>query len=435
MHEVPFPGEPHAIEEDTLVRPSLLFASLMAAVCTLIAPLTPPAELDAAGAQPGSQPLHFHAGTSARDIPFRYEFGHIILPVLVADSLVIDMMLDSGFGVNGAILLDPAIGQALHLHYSGQTPLGGGGTSGQMFADVATNATLSVPGVTFSGQTLLVVTDAEPYRNFPARGIIGKTLFDCTVEIDYETSRLHLHDADTYRPPDGCTSLETTFTYGIPVVQATLAAEGAADVPVKLIVDTGAVQLLLFPWTSAGIQLPERLVTARERILSKGFNGIVLGSSGRIPRLHLGPYTLNNVVTSFPDSATWGSALVLGQDGMLGNDELRHFVVAFDYAHQRIHLKPNARFAEPFETDMSGMMWEPTPEGWLTVVDVIPDSPATESGIETGDLIVAIDGRSPAEWGWPALEALFMREGARARLTIERGKERLERALTTRRLI
>jgi hypothetical protein len=434
MQRVPFRGGRRRIEEDTLVKPSLLFASLMTAVCTLIAPLTPPAELNAAGAQPGSQSIHFHAGTSARDIPFRYELGHIIVSVQVADSLAIDMMLDSGFGVNGAILLDPAIGEALHLRYSGQTPLGGGGTT-PMFANVATNASFSLPGVTFAGQTLLVVTDPEPYRSYPARGIIGKTVFDCTVEIDYETSRIHLHDADAYRPPDGCTSLETTFTFGVPVVQATLDRQGAAGIPVKLIVDTGAVQLLLFSWTSAGIQLPERLVTARERILSKGFNGIVLGSSGRIPRLHLGPYTLNNVVTSFPDSATWGSAMVLGQDGMLGNDGLRHFFVAFDYAHQRIHLKPNARFADPFETDMSGMMWEPTPEGSVSVVDVIPDSPATESGIETGDVIVAIDGRPPQESGWAALEKLFMQEGARARLTIERGNERLEKALTIRRVI
>ncbi len=417
------------------MRQFRLAASIVLAACALAMSSQATDGPRDEGRQSGSPTIAFHAGSSALNIPFRYELGHIILPVQLADSVIVEMLLDTGFGVNGAILLDPALGQALHLQYAGRSPLGGGGTSSQMLADVAPNARLSLPGVTFGGQTLLVVTDAEPYRGYPARGIIGKTVFDCVVEIDYEGLEINLHDAASFRVPEGHTSLETTFTYGIPVVEATIESAGRAPLPVRLIVDTGAVQLLLFPWRTPGAELSERTVAGREGLLSRGFNGIVRGSTGRIDSLRLGPFTWSNVIASFPDSASWGSALVLGQDGMLGNDALRRFSVVFDYAHQRIHLKTNAGHAEPFESDMTGMIWEPTSEGGVAILDLIPGSPATECGIRISDRIVAVDGRVPREIGWAALETLFMAEGARIRLTIVRGGERLEKVLALRRLI
>lgn len=413
--------------------PSIAFG-FMSTACLLLASLQPSVAQGERTAT-ASQSIRFHAGASARGIPFRYELGHIIVAVTVADSMPIDMMLDTGLGVNGAILLDPALGEALGLSYSGQVPLGGGGGAAPIRANVAQNVALSLPGVTFANQTLLVVTDPEPHRSFPTRGILGKTPFDCAVEIDYETGLLHLYEAASYRPPEGATPFETTFTYGIPVMEAAVSTEGATEIPVKLIVDTGAVQLLLFPWTDSRLRAPASSIAGGEQILSKGFTGTILGSTGRIARLKLGPHVLREVIASFPDSATWGSAGLLGQNGMLGNDGLRRFFVAFDYSRQMIHLKPNAQLQTPFETDMSGIVWEPAPEGSLLVLDVIPNSPATESGIAPGDVILSLNGQSALDLGWGELEKLLQREGVTLRLWIARGGQRLERTIVTRRLI
>jgi hypothetical protein len=289
--------------------------------------------------------------------------------------------------------------------------------------------------VSFPGQTLLVVTDPEPYRAYPGRGIIGKTVFDCAVEVDYDATLIHLHDVNSYRPPEGSTCFATTFTYGIPVIEAEISMDGTAEIPVKLMVDTGAVQLLLFTWADRSIRIPSELLAGRDRVLAKGFTGTVLGSTGRIAHLELGPYVLRHVITSFPDSAAWGSALALGQHGMLGNDGLRRFFVTFDYAHNQIHLKPNDQLEKPFETDMTGMLWEPAAGGSMAVIDVVPDSPAAEGGIEKGDVIVALDRGPVKELGWVNVEKLLMQEGVAVHLTILRGVERLERTIRTRRLI
>ena len=126
---------------------------------------------------------------------------------------------------------------------------------------------------------------------------------------------------------------------------------------------------------------------------------------------------------------------MLGQQGMLGNDGLCRFFVTFDYAHNRIHLKPNAQLEKPFETDMSGMLWEPTADGSLAVIDVVPDSPAVAGGIEKGDVIVALDRGSVKDLGWANVEKLLMQDGVTVHLTVLRGAERLEKTIVTRRLI
>ena len=85
-----------------------------------------------------------------------------------------------------------------------------------MTARVALGADLSLPGVTFSQQQLLVVTDAAPYTNYSARGIIGKTLFNCIMEIDYDAGVLHLYDSETYTYGGSGDELDFEFSHGYP---------------------------------------------------------------------------------------------------------------------------------------------------------------------------------------------------------------------------
>ena len=203
-------------------------AGVLAAFWLLLAAPKAGLALASDPSDPAAPGARFHSGTSARDIPFRYVLGHIVLPVRVSDSLTVEMILDTGFGSSGAILLDPSIGEDLGLRYSGQIPLGGGGASDQPKANLATGVTLSLPGVTFPNENLLVVTDAGPFVGYPGRGIIGKTLFDCCVEIDYDSRLIHLHDSGSYHAPEDAVSLETTSTYGIPVIEAAVSTEGSS---------------------------------------------------------------------------------------------------------------------------------------------------------------------------------------------------------------
>jgi predicted aspartyl protease len=379
--------------------------------------------------------IRFHRGTSARDIPFTYEQMHIIVKVKVGEALEIPMLLDTGFGFEGAILLDPALGEKLGLKYVSEVALGGGGVERPMTARVALGADLSLPGVTFSGQQLLVVTDAAPYANYPARGIIGKTLFNCVMEIDYDAGVLHLYDSAAFTYGGSGEKLDFEFSQGIPVIDASVSIDDGKDLPVKMLVDTGAAQLLLLTFSHKDLREPPGVIEGSDRILSRGFAGTVRGSTGRINRLRLGKHTMDGVVTSFPDEKSWGSAGVLGQNGMIGNDVLKRFLVVFDYPRQRMYIEPGRRFADPFDWDMAGVITEKTPEGALEVIDVVIDSPASECDIRPGDAIVAVDGRAVARLTCDEVWKELMRDGARVNLTVDRGGVQFEKTLVLRRMI
>lgn len=379
--------------------------------------------------------VRFHQGTFARGIPFSYEQMHIIVTVKVADALEIPMLLDTGFGFDGAILLDPAIGDKIGLEYVSEVPLGGGGGERPMTAKVAVGADLSLPGVTFSQQKLLVVADATPYANYPAQGIIGKTVFDCAVEIDYDESVLHLYDSAAYEYGGSGETFDFEFSHGIPVIDAAVSVAGGGDVPVKMLVDTGAAQLLLFTFSNRSLHKPEKTIVGSNALLAKGFTGIVRGSTGRITHLRLGKHTLEGVITSFPEEESWGKAGVLGQNGMIGNDVLRRFFVAFDYSRQRIHLAPGRHFGDAFDWDMAGLVTDYTRRGTLEVLDVIVGSPAIENDIRPGDAIVAVDGRPVKGLTDSEIWNVFTRDGARLKVTIDRSGENVEKMLVLRRMI
>jgi hypothetical protein len=361
---------------------------------------------------------------------------HIVLSVVVNDSLEVDMILDTGLGfLNGALLLDPELGSALGLEYLGQVPLGGGGAEKPRVADVSAGARLSLPGVEFSEQQLLVVRDREPFSEWPVRGIIGRTLFDCVVEVDYDRLTINLYDRATFQFDECGEELSVTFTYGIPVVEGTVGIEGGEDIPVKLIVDTGAEELLLFAHSDKRIAPPETVIEGTHGMLSEGMLGDISGVTGRISRLNFGNFAFEEIVTSFPDSASWGPAILLGQNGMIGNDILQKFTVIFDYDGERIFLQSGEKYTETFEANMAGLLYVTRPDHKLRVYEVIQGSPASESGIEKEDLIVEVNGREIGKFENAQLLKLFLQEGASVTLTVERDSQRFTRTLVLRRLI
>ena len=58
--------------------------------------------------------------------------------------------------------------------------------------------------------------------------------------------------------------------------------------------------------------------------------------------------------------------------------------------------------------------------GAFTVIDVMPNSPASEAGIKPGDTITAIDGRTADKIKpWEPTEIMRRDVGARLRLTVK----------------
>ncbi|MCG3154673.1 MAG: hypothetical protein DKINENOH_01267 [bacterium] len=386
------------------------------------------------GAPPalGAGAVQFASGNCALRIPFRMVDQLLIVPVAVNDSLKLEMIFDTGFGNEGAILFDPAAGGRLGLAYAASVNLGGGGEAAIRTANVATGATLSLPGVRFVQQPLLVMSNKEAFRDWPADGIIGKTLCASLVEIDYERGVLNLYDGMATRPAEQGQEFKVTFSYGIPVMEAAAVLEGKQELALKLLLDTGvSFPLCLFTYSEERIQLPPRTIA----LTDEGLNGVMRCRVGRVAALKFGTFVLDQPLTGFLDQTAMGSATILGQNGFFGQEALQLFKVVLDYAGARVFLAPNASYPGSFDFNMAGLYLKTLPGGQLQVREVVEQSPAAEKGIEKDDQIVAVNGREVREIARLELHRLFLQNGATLRLTVLRGGQQLEHALVLKRLI
>ena len=250
-----------------------------------------------AGGTEASSSIRFAAGETALGIPFRLVDDQIVLPVRINDTLTVDMILDTGLGFDGAMLLDMRLGMQLGLtKYAQLVPLGGGGAQTPKIAGMATGTTLGLRGVTLGNRLLLVLQDSTSVTHWHAAGIIGKALMGCVVEIDFQKRVLNVSRS---LPNAGAAlghEYPITFEQGIPVVSATVVTDRGTEVPVRLLVDTGSnLVLLLRPASRPDLRVPKRLVRPSGGVLGEGMNGPMRGSVGRVGQLRLGSLVLDDV--------------------------------------------------------------------------------------------------------------------------------------------
>lgn len=170
--------------------------------------------------------------------------------------------------------------------------------------------------------------------------------------------------------------------------------------------------------------------------LGAGVGGATQQRIGRLASVDLGGIKVNAPITSF-STATTGAQTSPDFDGLLGDDVLRRFDVTVDYPHQRLLLRRNARFDEPFEYDMSGLLLVSADAKFDRVVikNVLPSSPAAEAGLAAKDEIVSIDGKPASAMKLDDIRDLLRVDGRTYTITIKRGSEEKEVRMTTRRMV
>jgi len=254
------------------------------------------------------------------------------------------------------------------------------------------------------------------------------------VEIDFADSIIILTEPDKFKYSGTGQELPITLNNGYPFLTCAAEMLSGAKVPLQLVVDLGATHALsLNVETHKDVVIPENAIEFR---LGTGIGGDVNGYIGRISSLNLGKFTLKNVLTSFSEKPLPECPQgAVGKEGNLGTDALRRFNVIFDYANERILLEPNSHFNESFEFNMTGIQFTRTEKGNFKIDRVIPNSPASESGVKVDDIVIEINGHPAAEFTEDDLEQLLKKEGAEVTLGLSRGGKKVEISVRLRRLI
>jgi C-terminal processing protease CtpA/Prc len=151
--------------------------------------------------------------------------------------------------------------------------------------------------------------------------------------------------------------------------------------------------------------------------------------------LRIGSFAIDNPVALFAQDKA-GAFADASLAGNIGAQIASRFHLVLDYAGRRIIVEPSPTFEEPFDRAFSGMNLRAEGPDYHTfrVREVLEDSPATEAGIEQGDVISAIDGASAESLTLTTMNEM-LEEPVPRQLIVRRGERTLHITVTPRRLV
>jgi membrane-associated protease RseP (regulator of RpoE activity) len=223
---------------------------------------------------------------------------------------------------------------------------------------------------------------------------------------------------------------------GTPYLKAALTIGEGEPIEGEFKIDSAAGATLMFasPF-AAHHQLLAAIRAAGGKTVADSLAGVGGTSQtwyARLAQLRVGATVFDKPVVTITE-AKGGTLARTDIAGAIGAGLMHRFKVTYDCPHNRIYLEPTERIGLPFERDMSGVSWS-NAGGEYRVRAVAPDSAAAHAGMEPGDVLVSMDGRTAAEFTPATLGKRLMTPG-KVRLVVRRGQHEVNVELTLARLV
>jgi hypothetical protein len=360
----------------------------------------------------------------------------VFIPIKV-NGVELNFLLDTG--VEETILFSLEDNPSVNFYNTEKITLRGLGSEEAIEGLKTTNNILELNGLISNHQLIYVILDQSfnlsSQIGIPVNGIIGYQFFkDNLVRVDYASKKVTIYKNDEEKRK----KIEKKFSatpIKIEKFKPYLMGNVVMDksgVDVKLLIDIGnSDSIWLFQNLSEQIKVPAKNF---EDFLGKGFSGDIEGKRARISEFSFDKYVFKSPIVAFPDSSSIKSVrMVQNRVGSVGGEILKRFSVIFDYKNEKLYLKKNSYFNEPFtynksgiEIQHNGLQWvqetvklETVPlSGVVTfdssgknitndfkykfqlkpiyeIANIRKKSPAANSGLHVGDIIISIN-KSPA---------------------------------------
>ncbi len=376
--------------------------------------------------------LDLARGAKKIEIPFEYENDFIIVKILFNGLFPLNFIFDTG--AEHTILTRREITDLLQMDYQKRFTIIGADLSTELYAYLVQGVQLNFGNFIATNRSILVLEEDyfrfQEFSGLDVQGILGADMFRrFVVQIDYQRKVISLYDPTNFRPPlKRFQEVPIEINRHKPYVFSRTIFPDDADIPTKLLLDTGAsLALLLYTNTHEGLHLPPKVLKSN---IGMGLGGFLEGYLGRIDRFKMGDFQFSGVITNFQQIDTSLELSSMNdRNGILGNQILSRFVIIIDYIREKMYLQPDRSYDEAFRYDRSGLVLAASGIrlNEFTVFQVIPDTPAAEAGIQVGDVIKTIN-RIPASFFTlgDVTRKLQGRIGKRIRLKIDRDGERVK---------
>lgn len=367
--------------------------------------------------------------TSSIRIPVEIQHNVIIIPIRINGSFEMDFILDTG--VRSTILTEPFLTQFLRLDSVSQVRVRGLGEGEDIYAVLAKDLRIDLPGVRGQHMNLLVLPeDVISYSGMfgrPVYGIIGHDVFSqFVVEINYSRKYIQLYDPTKFKPRKKAEAVPIKIRNGKPYIEASITDFRGETIDGQWLLDTGSSNALSL--YDSSLPIPDPSIPA---FLGKGLSGNVYGRLARAPEFQMGSFNFPDVITGYPDSNSLNIQITdTLWYGNIGSEVLSRFQVTFDYFRGYVYLKKTAGFKQSFEYNVSGI--EIVSEGdffnVFKIAYVRPGSPADEADVRPGDEILMLNGLDVTNMDISTVYATILKKNGRQMvMKIRRGEETLKK--------
>jgi hypothetical protein len=300
----------------------------------------------------------FDKGIDKTSIPIKIINNLVFIPIKV-NGAELNFLLDTG--VEEIILFSLEDNPGVKFFNSEKINLRGLGSKESIEGLKTTNNILEINGLKSKNQLIYVILD-ESFNlssqiGIPVNGIIGYQFFkDHLVSINYAKKKLEVsknNELNISRLRKRYEEVSITIERHKPYLLANVLID-EKNVQVKLLIDNGnSDSIWLFENLSEDIKVPSRNF---EDFLGKGFSGDIEGKRARVSKFTFDKYSFNNPIVAFPDSSSIKSVrMVENRLGSVGGGILKRFSVVFDYKNEKLYLRKNSYFNEPFTYNKSGL--------------------------------------------------------------------------------
>lgn len=405
---------------------------------TLIAVFLLAARPPSARAQGG---FYLPPGKRQVDVPFEYTNNFIIVTLLFNGKIPLRFIFDTG--AEHTILTKREIAELLGVQYEREFRIIGSDMKTELVAYLARRVRfdLGERGLAAPREDILVLQEDyfrfEEYAGVSIHGILAASAFSkFIIKINYRRKVITLieREGDGSWSEPGFVPLPVEFYRNKLYLNTQIAVQRDSSTPVKLLLDTGAgLPLLLFTNTHALLQAPPN---ARPGNIGMGLGGYLDGFTGRVDRLGLGTFEQRNIVSQFQQIDTTGNLDFLNKrNGLIGNVILSRFTVVLDYQNEQIWLKPGKNYQREYDYDRSGLNLLASGRNLsrYTVQHIMPNSPASEAGLQVGDELAQVNGIPCVLMSLPdVLKKLEGKPGKKVRLVVKRDGKRLKKTVLLR---
>ena len=241
---------------------------------------------------------------------------------------------------------------------------------------------------------VLDCTEISAHLGIKIDGVLSFPLFEDTVfTLDYPQSRLVLSRVSPLReiPTARGTTIKFTNSQRTPFIPVRLGAENFIA-----LLDSGNDGPLLL--NLVGLH-PRFSFGPRPGVTVGTLTGNRTQEIGRLEQpLDIGPYRFEKPIVDLTD-----------QISAIGGEILRNFAVTFDQSRNQVTFYRDSALPIPPQTRRAaGLSFTKMPTYWR-VAGIIPDSPADAAGIQSGDLVIRINGESVSDWNLRRYEAVVNR--------------------------